>query len=295
MHGRAASQELDCELKRFLNARVDPEQRPLLGSASVAFLDDVAYVIFQEGSNEKEKPVWKLLLDWAVRTFSGKMAHCELLLAPAPEAAGEGKPAGRALFATYWGERSAWRTQDSRYHLSRTWRALPVFAAGAEQLLRAEADESLNTPYGYWRYLTSVRFVRVLACLLPRDRKARAHCATLTARALLNALPGSLHHCAAWYSPSTLYTELCERARSGGRQRGAQSYCDVSEAEAVAVHKLLFCAEESVPPDEDCRAAVRSLTLRACTALLCEEDCAEAQEQLARALLRWVCKPAIQV
>ncbi len=262
---------------------------------------DVAYAIFLEPRQEAD-PRWSTTehcINTAVRIFqeSPALAHCELLIPPIPSEEGD-----RTQFATYQGKTSGWQTDRADgYHFylvenGNRWRAVPIFASNAAARIRNEADTEIGVTYSLLRYLTSVKFGRWFSGWLSDARRTPGHCATLSARVLKNALQGSysMKKNPAWYAPTTLYAELCEQAEFHGRCVGATDYAGMSEETASATEQLLRgpMTTETVNSigDQACMETARSLTMRACNALIGGDDTSIrlTQQQLATALLRWV-------
>ena len=273
----------------------------LLDESGLPITCDVAFAIFLEPRTEAD-PRWTAsehCINTAVRLFqpTPALAHCELLVPPIPSDEGE-----RTQIATYQGKTSGWQTdRDDGYHFylvenGNRWRAVPIFASNAAARIRNEADMEIGVEYSLARYLTSVRFGRWFSGWLSDARRVPGHCATLAARVIKNALSGSysMKRNAAWYAPTTLYSELCEQAEYHGRGIGATSYSGMSEQTAHATEQLLRgpMTTDTVSSlgDQACMEAVRSLTMRACNALIGGDDMSIrlTQQQLATALLRWV-------
>jgi len=262
---------------------------------------DVAYVIFLEPPTTKDPrlSLGEMIIDGAVRSFQPEPAltHCELLLPPVPLAEGD-----RTQFATYLGKKSSWQTdrQDGfgfylLDHGSR-WRAVPVFSSNAASRLREEADMELGVEYSLSRYLTSTRAFRWFSGWVSERRRSPAHCANLTARVLKNGLRGSFEttHNSNFYGPSSLYIELCTRAKKSAVAMGADKEPKISDCVSSNIDVLLrapmTAATVQKAGDAACLTAVRALTMRALGALANDDDNFQrlTQQQLATALLRWV-------
>lgn len=262
---------------------------------------DVSYVLFLEppSTPDPDMTLPESCIDTAIRVFQPvpAMAHCELLIPPLPE-----HEAVRSQFATYIGKTSAWQTDKvdgyNYYLLSNMgrWRAVPVFGKDIAQRLRRECDQEIGVAYSLARYVTSARPMRFFASMLPDKRRSPAHCATLAARVLRKALPGSLEHSAAWYGPSSLYLETCEKTREKAAQLGVGGGIAAAMAPQTgsAIDSLLRgqMSHEAVSSlgDKSCMDATRALTLRVCNDLVEGDSMAQriSQKQLASALLRWV-------
>ena len=260
---------------------------------------DVVYALFVEprddppaGWTQSERCV-----DWAVRTFqpSPAMTHVELLMPPVPL-----DEADRTQFATYQGRSAGWQSDrvDGYYFYlhsnANLWRAVPVFAPNAATAVRAECDLEQGVPYSLLTYLAGVRPFRWVARFLPDARRTAAHCATLTARILKNAL-GPQHAPAqpsASYGPATLYHELNAHAAHHTHAAGL-AFRGMSAPTTARVEQLLRAPMTATVVQElgdaGCLDAVRALTLRACADLAEGDAIAQrlSQKQLATALLRW--------
>ena len=260
---------------------------------------DVVYALFLEPHDDtpSEWTMSERCVDWAVRTFqpSPAMTHVELLIPPVPR-----DEADRTQFATYSGRIAGWQSDRIDgyafylHHNAGLWRAVPVFAPNAATAVRAECDLEQGVGYSLATYLAGVAPLRWVARFLPDGRRTPAHCATLTARVLKNALGASRAptRASASYGPATLYHELSAHAAHHTHATG-MSFRGIDGAIAGAVESLLrgpMTAEvvQGVG-DAGCLESVRALTLRAC-ADLTEGDAISqrlSQKQLATALLRW--------
>lgn len=267
--------------------------------AGVAGGSDVVYAMFLEpGAGDSAQ--WSTLecaIDKAVRIFqpSPALAHCELLLPPAPVEEGL-----RTQFATYLGRSSGWQTDRAdgyNYYLlqnSGRWRAVPVFQLNASEKLRRECDMEIGVGYSLARYLSAVPPGRWVANWMPDQRRSPAHCATLTARVLRNAQIYAPKHTSAWYGPSTLYHELTHQAAWQGERMGAGQWAGMPAHTAEHAEQMLRGVMDAATVqsvgDARCTDAVHALTMRACNALLRSDAVAQrtTQVQLATALLRWV-------
>lgn len=263
---------------------------------------DVVYAIFLESRAEPD-PAWgaaERLLHNAVKLFQPApgLAHCELVIPPIPQDEGL-----RSQFSTYLGAQSAWqneRYENERFYLienANHWRAVPVFSENLAAKVRCECDAELGVKYSLLRYVSALPPFRYLSGLMSDTRRAPAHCATLTARVLKNALVGddtAPVHSSAYYGPTTLYHELNSNAHYRGASIGASSRADMTFETQMVVEKLLrgVMSHKTVSDvgDEGCMSAVRALTMRVCNTLAKGDATSQklAQQQLATALLRWV-------
>jgi len=216
------------------------------------------------------------------------MAHVELVVPCGPCSKGP------VNFATYIGERSKWQADaaaNRRYYLSENanrWRAVPVFGQSAARMVREACDASVDVPYSLARYATAWFPFRFLSGMVPDGPRRPAHCATLAARVLRCAVGACLKHRAPWYSPASLYRELCDDLAEQ-KIRPVQTL--MSEDAAASVDALLRHADDDVRAlsHERVMAALRSLTLKAAAAEAAGDGAARrlAQRQLATALFRW--------
>lgn len=262
---------------------------------------DVVFALFLEPRPEPD-PRWttaEYAIDAAVRLFqpSPALAHCELLVPPVPFDEGL-----RTQFATYFGRQSGWQTDKSDgfdYYLvqnANRWRAVPIFSMNAAANVRSECDMELGVHYSLAKYLSATPPFRYFAGILSDKRRTPAHCATLTARVLKNALvaDASPTRPSAWYGPTTLYHELCGTANWRGARMGASDYTGMPAETASHVEQLLrgVMSSETIYEvgDEGCMEAVRALTMRVCNTLGQGDSMSQrlTQQQLATALLRWV-------
>tara|TARA_Y100000817_G_scaffold297684_1_gene274222 strand:- start:9181 stop:10176 length:996 start_codon:yes stop_codon:yes gene_type:complete len=263
---------------------------------------DVVFALFMEPL-ERPDPRWgwpEYLIDVAIRKFqpSPTMVHCELLIPPLPSDEGN-----RTQFATYYGHHSAWQSDHLDgfgYYLvehAAHWRAVPIFAHDAAHRLRTEANGELGVDYSLSRYCTSAFPLRAFSSFVPVGRRKPAHCATLLSRVLKNGVPeNSPQHSAAWYGPSTLYSELCDRAAdygmalAGGEPSPLMLPKHTEESIDALLRKPMTHDTVHNVGDEGCMDAVRALTLRVTDALGAGDLAAQriTQKQLATALLRWV-------
>lgn len=228
-------------------------------------------------------------------------------------------------FATYIGERSAWRgvrpadsncrfgqhapfsrvrvcctsasfrEQDRKdneaYYLvenANKWRALPVFGPSAARLVRESCNKSVGAEYSMLRYATASKVLRGLSSLVADKPKSPAHCATLTARVIRRALGDKLEHPSAWYGPATLYAALRDELKES---RVAPESTHATNDTATAVHSVLRWSSQELDglSDEDWLTAIRALTLKTAAAETHGDQAMQklTQKQLATALLRW--------
>tara|TARA_B100000575_G_scaffold56054_1_gene42132 strand:+ start:4005 stop:4943 length:939 start_codon:yes stop_codon:yes gene_type:complete len=271
----------------------DPVERHETGATC-----DVAYLMFLEPSVDPDPNMGPLdaCINTAIRVFQPNpiIAHCELLIPPVPEHEGL-----RSQFATYIGRTSGWQSDKSeglQYYLITNlgrWRAVPIFSKDIAAKLRYECDQEIGVPYSISRYITSARPMRFFASLLPDRRRSPAHCATLAARVLRKAVPGSLKRCSAWYAPSTLFLEASEHTKGVAKQMGATATQMLPQHTVAAIDRLLRgqMTRDNVVDlgDDACLDATRSLTLRVCADLINGDLAAQriSQKQLASALLKW--------
>lgn len=259
---------------------------------------DAAYLLFLEPPEEevnRSHTLSQRLLDCAIQTFQPPptMMHVEILLPPSQS------EEHLLHFATYIGAKSGWQLghkENVGYYLrgenAGRWRAVPVFASDAVVRIRRECELERGVPYSLARYVSSVYPFRALASALSEERRAPAHCATLTARVLKNALGygAPVPQSANWYGPASLYSAASAHAAAVSAAWPIQT----PEPEtAKHVEQLLRSPEtpETVAAvgDAGCADAVRSLTMRVCSELQGGDSVsnAVAQRQLAMALLRW--------
>lgn len=292
------------EITALLRAKVSQGDEELDGSAALKTSCDVSYAIFLEPRDDAD-PNWSTmewLADEAIRRFSPSptLAHCELITPPIPNSAG-----GRVHFATYMGRGGAdWQNMRSKddgisFYLidnGSRWRALPIFGPNAAQAVREAAQTNIHAPYSVGMYVTSAKPMRTFANLWSDEPGHMGHCATIAARVLKQAGMGAgLHHCSAWYSPSSLYNDLSASVGSQLADNERQTLSSVTPAKCAATIDTLLHAPMSYATVRDlgdtaCIDAVRALTLKVCaTAEQGDQVAARiAQKQLGTALLRWV-------
>lgn len=274
------------------------------GSAALKTSCDVSYAIFLE-PRESADPNWGVgewLADEAIRRFSPDpvLAHCELVAPPIPNSSG-----GRVHFATYMGRAGAdWQNMRSKddgisFYLIENgsrWRALPIFGPNAAQKVREAAQSNLHSPYSIGMYVTSARPMRALSGMWSDEPGHMGHCATITSRVLKEAGIGTgLHHCSAWYSPSSLYNDLSTSVGSQLAEGERDALTSVTPTKCTQTIETLLHAPMSYATvrelgDTACVDAVRALTLKVCAAAESGDPVASriAQKQLGTALLRWV-------
>ena len=162
------------------------------------------------------------------------MMHVELLLPPSQS------EEHLLHFATYIGAKSGWQlghAENVGYYLrgenAGRWRAVPVFASDAVVRIRQECELERGVPYSLARYVSSIYPFRALASALSEERRAPAHCATLTARVLKNALGygAPVPQSANWYGPAG-------RGRPRGGGPGRRGNWAIS---APCLFCLVFC------------------------------------------------------
>lgn len=259
---------------------------------------DTAFLLFLEPASEEveaQQSVSQRILDCAIRTFqpSPVFMHVEILLPPS-------KQEEHLLhFATYIGNKAGWQlghSENTGYYLrsenAGRWRALPVFGVDAVSRIRQECEMERGVPYSLLRYVSSIYPFRAAASALSSDRRAPAHCATLTARILKNALGENapVSESPNYYGPASLYSATAAHAAAVS----APWPVDAPEPDtAASIEALLRSAEtqETIAAvgDEGCARSVRALTLRVCSELQGGDAVSNtmAQRQLATALLRW--------
>jgi len=293
------------EITALLRAKASQgEDGEFDGSAALKTSCDVSYAIFLEpceGTDASLSTV-EWLVDEAIRKFSPSpvLAHCELVTPPIPNSSG-----GRVHFATYMGRGGAdWQNMSSKddgiaFYLIENgsrWRAVPVFGPNAAQKVREAAQSNLHAPYSLSMYPTSAKPFRTLSALWSDSPGHMGHCATITARVLKAAGIGSgLHHCSAWYSPSSLYNDLVQTVAAplaDGERQTLTSVTPTTCAQTIdtLLHAPMSYATVRNLGDTACIDAVRALTLKVCASAEAGDDVASriAQKQLGTALLRWV-------
>lgn len=293
------------EITALLRAKAaQTDEGELEGSAALKTSCDVSYAIFLEPREEAD-PAWSTvewLADEAIRKFSPSpvLAHCELITPPIPNSSG-----GRVHFATYLGRGGAdWQNMRSKddgisFYLIDNgcrWRALPIFGPNAAQAVREAAQNNLHAPYSVSMYATSAKPFRALANLWGDQPGHMGHCATITSRVLKEAgIGGGLHHCSAWYSPSSLYNDLQASVGAPLADGERKALATVTPAKCEATINTLLHAPMSYGTvrelgDTACIDAVRALTLKVCATAESGDPVAAriAQKQLGTALLRWV-------
>ena len=258
----------------------------------------MVYALFLEPKERREGKLssWESMMETAIELLqpSPALLHCELIIPPIPKDEGR-----RTSFATYIGRRSGWQTDKldgCNYYLIENigrWRAVPVFRSKAAHRLRNECDNEIGVEYSLARYITALAPFRWTSRFVSDARRSPAHCATLTARVLSNSEVHTLARSSASYGPSMLYRELVAAATSNASAIGAENWTGVPVEVEGDLDQLLrgVMSQETVANvgDEGCNNVVRSLTMRACNALL-EGDASMqrlTQQQLATALLRW--------
>lgn len=259
---------------------------------------DSAYLLFLEPPSEDveaQQSLSQRVLDYAIRAFQGhpKLMHVELLLPPSPT------EQHLLHFATYIGSKSGWQLGHANnvdYYLrgenAGRWRAVPCFGVDAVARIRQECEMERGVAYSLARYASSVYPFRALSSLLPAERRTAAHCATLTARILKNALGDAspVNENANWYAPSTLYHAVASHAAAVS---AAWPVDALDDKVSQSIERLLRSPETPATVaevgDEACAQSVRALTLRVCSELQGGDPVSNAlvQRQLATALLRW--------
>ena len=149
------------------------------------------------------------------------------------------------LFATYIGDKAAWRGAQRRdlhyYEITNgQWRAIPLFYPGIALRAHAACCENVGNPYSMCRYASSCCLLRdVCACCLSSEPGTPAHCANVTARILQQAAPDSLQHSPSQYGPATLYIELLKKAKQAELPAMAASDSAVSDAHQITTMSII--------------------------------------------------------
>lgn len=118
---------------------------------------DVVFAVFLEPHTVSNPTVFDKAISYIVNNWqpSPVMTHVELVVPCAP---GSGAPVN---FATYIGDRSAWRVdrrENTAYYTGSTagkWRAVPIFGKHAARLVRDACNESCGVEYSLFRYVTA--------------------------------------------------------------------------------------------------------------------------------------------
>ena len=206
----------------------------------------------------------------AVRTFqpSPAMTHVELFMPPVLL-----DEADRTQFATAGRRPAGSRTGSTATTFTCT--RTPTSGARCRCLRptrRRLRGATCRRPYSLLTYLAGVRPFRWVARFLPDARRTAAHCATLTARILKNAL-GPQHaptQPSASYGPATLYHELNAHAahhtHAAGLAFRGMSAPTTARGQATLRAPMTAAVVEELG-DAGCLDAVRALTLRACADL----------------------------
>ncbi len=280
---------------------------PWASGGDASLLSRCGWGLFLEGNAPHHEWRWyERWLDTAVQLGqpAPAMTHVEFLVPPS-------NPEDDMHFATYLGREAQWgraRTGNKQFYLdpngnANSWRAVPIFGQDAARRLRAECDEAerAKTPYGsagrLFNYPFSVPPGRMVAWMLDDEVGSPAHCASLSARCLRRALPElQLPRPSAWYGPSTLYLELARASRVAAYKRSldaaATVKATVEQERAVAGAEVLLRGSDdhvAALGDEECQMGIHLLTVRTVEASVDGDPDEErrAQQQLARALLRW--------
>lgn len=265
----------------------------------------VVYLLFVDPDEpDAEWSFFERALDSLVQTLQPLPAatHVEFFIPPENETQD-------VHFATYMGKSAGWGSSfggAKDFYLGTNltkWRAVPVFAMDAARRLRTEINTAphVGTPYApmsrAFNYVFSVPPLRAFAGWIGDKPGDSAHCASLTARCLMAALPETeMAHSSNWYGPATLFLEFTKlwRIRSYAAQRAELEFVRPAlEQENIeeAVSVLLFGADSAVAmlSTHQCEQAVDFLTGRAldATASGNEHVAHRAQCQLGLALVRW--------
>lgn len=305
------------EIGALLRSKIDSETETM-GSCAIKNACDVSFALFLEPTEVSADASWaEYLVEKAIETFSPSpiISHCEIVVPPIPDSSG-----GRVHFATYFGSAGAdWQNQRTNRHNREDytlhaddgvgfylldngarWRAIPVFGPNATENIRSVAESNIHAPYSLAMYPTSAKPFRALAGIWSDTPKHKAHCAVLTARVLKEAGVGKqLPHVSAWYSPSSLYNDMCKGLSVPIDAATRQSLTSLTPETAKNTIRTLLHAPLSYNTvrslgDSACIDAIRSLTLKVCDTAAAPATPENAnmmrgaQKDLARALLRWV-------
>lgn len=158
--------------------------------------------------------------NWLSKRFQPepKMLHCELALI--------NLDCEVVHHATYIGQCASWQVRDREYYGKHGWRALVVPASRPEQVdaIGNACSQCSGAPYSLTRYLASTSIGSFFARWLPDNPDSPAHCGGLAARILYMALGESIiDKPPPRYSPSLLYTRLCEVSGKGMLSRSASN------------------------------------------------------------------------
>lgn len=279
-------------------AQKNGESSSLATDQDAGFTKSLVFVLGLEGRDAPD-PSWgflQTLLDVAVQSAQPRpsMTHVELVI-PAT------KTKENMHFATYIAEKAGWgdsfRNNRSFYlgENAGLWRALPVSCNDAASRVRTECKKHVGTEYSIARYLWAIPPLRAFSSLLPDRPMSYAHCGTLTARVLKNALSElAPEHPSAWYGPSTLFIEMSSdnvQNKTHAFLKGTESMKSLTETEeeTTALQTLLNGSDEEVTTlsDASCYSAIRVLSERASDTNLDETARRIVQKQLATCLLRY--------
>ena len=269
--------------------------------------EDVVYLLMLEGESQNPNWTWwERALDTVVQAAqpAPAMTHIELIVPPPP-----GNDTDEFHYATYLGKKSGWGSSFGDglgFYLDpngngNSWRAIPVVAPNAARRMRAVCNANKGTPYGspyrLFDYPFSVPPLRTFAWTLPSSYPSPAHCASLSARCIAQALPEfELPQPAAWYGPSTLYLEAARHARMVSymqklKERDTLKSLTEDEEAARAADTLMRGSNDAVVllTDAECRAGIDLLRRKTINASAVADVTATrtAEAALARALLRW--------
>lgn len=252
---------------------------------------DVVFALFLKPHSNADETFFNRVLNFGIQHLqpSPVMVHVELIV---PCSAGSKQP---CIFATYIGSKSDWKCDNASnesYYFGDTagkWLAVPIFGRNAAKAVRDVCDVSRNVPYSMFRYATALYGLRNFANLVKENTRSPAHCATITARILKEALgKKTLSHSSAWYGPASLYGELVESLRNQHIRTDGQL---VNQKVVEDIDTLLQMPDSDVKACSDARSfnAIRALTLKAAMSAASPDgtEFLLAQKQLATALLRW--------
>ena len=262
-----------------------------------------AYLLFLEpGGDDPKSSLGEMALNMAIQVFQGRptLIHVELLLLD------EGG-AGAKHFASYIGDRAAWRgnkTENRSYYLESCcgrWRAIPLKYAKVDEGFRdfgdhleLACDDVAGAPYSICRYITSAKPMRAFANYLPSDSTSPGHCATVTARVLKRAgFKKMCPHADAWYGPTSLFHDATTHlATSAMTMKASGGSIGTNCADATAIDALtrgaLSCDTVRHLGVSRCRRACQIQEDRVMRELVFGDDTSQrlSQKGLASILLR---------
>jgi hypothetical protein len=236
---------------------------------------DVVYAVFLEKGESSGKSPFEKTLDYLIEHCqpSPVMTHVELVIPPVGM-----EP---AVFSTYLGETAQWRAdadENRRFYFEQNagkWRAVPVFGETASAVVREAAQREVSAPYSLIRYPFSTRALRGASWILPHSAGSPGHCANVTARILSSVTDLEQSN---FYSPSTLYAELVERAKLVEME---------GEGDAAAARRAVSGQLEDVLSRGEMIGGAKFLTDRLVEELQSGGEGVSAQKDLASLVLRW--------